>query len=622
MNKKGFTTVELVLTIVLVAIIMATITNTTFAYRDKSQYETTKSEIIAYKNKLTKIIYDDILNTIDPIISITRVNDFEYKLITNDNEEKNLTIINETNKIGINYDGVNYIIPDSEDELVEYEGVFYKEDQTNNLYSLEMRFSHSNLEDSYTIRFVITESPTISTTSSTFVSKFKEVLETRPNSYMEDNDGTIYISGKKDDYNVSTKDDIDFNYVWYSGKLWRITSINSDGTMKLITEDSITAIAWENTATYETSWIREWLNQEFLPTLNNYENIIVTNNKWNATMTTNYTSTPSKTTIITDSVGMLNAYEYYKSYQKLGTDEASYGAGYLNIGYYWWLITPYNSSSVRTVNINGSLSNGNASGCRGVRPSINLKSDIELFEGDGSYKNPYTIKGDVEEIVRGTTLLNTRESGEYVKIENDIDTTRMFRIVGTELVGEKLTTKLVLNDYLKENNTVVTKYFSDDYTYGEGTTDSYWDYYLNNTYLGTLNSSILEKGTYYLGMIPNATSYKATVCNGIDSTKSTSTCITEKNVVDSTWTGYVGLLRVGEMFSSQIKDYIYENASAYRLITPYSTSSIRSIGNNCTLTSSSLSASSGARPTINLKSTVVIKSGSGTEWDPFVVSLN
>ena len=156
MNNKGFTTVELVLTIVLVAIIMATITNTTFVYRDRSQYEETKSEIINYKNTLTKIIYDDILNTTDPILEVIKISDSNYKLITSNNVEKNLTVINETKRIGINYNGIDYIIPDSNDDLIEYEGVVYKEDTINNLYSLEIMFSHSNLEDTYKIRLVIT----------------------------------------------------------------------------------------------------------------------------------------------------------------------------------------------------------------------------------------------------------------------------------------------------------------------------------------------------------------------------------------------------------------------------------------------------------------------------------
>ena len=148
----------------------------------------------------------------------------------------------------------------------------------------------------------------------------QKIKMTRPNSYEEDTDGTIYISGRADDYDATTTDDIDFNYVWYSGKLWRITSIAPDGTMKMITEDLLTSIYWGSDTTYSTSWVREWLNQEFLPTLYNYENIIVTDYEWNATMTTSYTSKLAETTMITAPVGMLNAYEYYRSYKKLGTD--------------------------------------------------------------------------------------------------------------------------------------------------------------------------------------------------------------------------------------------------------------------------------------------------------------
>ena len=49
-------------------------------------------------------------------------------------------------------------------------------------------------------------------------------------------DGITYISG--------TSTCINFNYVWYSGKLWRITAINPDGTMKMITDDAITTISY------------------------------------------------------------------------------------------------------------------------------------------------------------------------------------------------------------------------------------------------------------------------------------------------------------------------------------------------------------------------------------------
>lgn len=156
MNRKGFTTVELILTIVLVAIIMATITNVTFAYRDKSKYEETKTEIINYKNTLTKIIYDDILDKTDPIIKFEKVSDIEYNLISKNNNKKTIKIEKENDLIKeIIYDNIVYKIPDSEDELIEFREIIYKEDVENNLYSLEILFTHLSLDEVYKIKIII-----------------------------------------------------------------------------------------------------------------------------------------------------------------------------------------------------------------------------------------------------------------------------------------------------------------------------------------------------------------------------------------------------------------------------------------------------------------------------------
>ena len=458
--------------------------------------------------------------------------------------------------------------------------------------------------------------------------------------YVEE-DEIIYISG--------TKDCINFNYVWYSGKLWRITAIYPDGTMKMITDDMITSINWGSkstvsssdlTSAYSISYMREWLNQEFLPTLNNYEDIIVEDAGWYSI--TDSASTPTKPTgdyTLTDPVGLLNAYEYYMSYKN-----TSYSNGYLNIGYYWWLITPYNSSSVCYVYSRGSLGNGNPSGYSyGARPSVNLQSTIQLTGGSGTATDPYRIKGDQEEAEENVTLINTRQSGEYVKLSSD-ETAPIFRIVDTELVGENLTTKIVLNDYVKDTNDVdadsnttevLTKYFSSSNSYElwtevDKTDPTYWRGYLNNTWIKEIDntynetegtSSILEKGTYYLGYHTTG-SYKTSVCSSVSSDVSVKQCIENGTVVTNTSSDdYVGLLRVGEMFASQFGTG-YSSSSTMWLITPYNSSSVRTVGYNGDLGITYPSINSGgARPSVNLKSEIVIKSGDGSKNNPFVVGL-
>ncbi len=419
---------------------------------------------------------------------------------------------------------------------------------------------------------------------------------------IEDTDGTIYLSGDNEC--------IDFNYVWYSGKLWRVTAINPDGTMKMITQDAITTIFWNDTATYKDSWIQEWLNEDFKDTLYNYENIIVQNASWNAT--SDGTSTEDNVTkppvdgdgIVHGDVGLLNLYEYYQSYKNLGDVDNDY----LNIGYYFWLITPKDTSTVWSV-IYGNLRNHQSSSNGfSIRPSVNLKSDIELI-GEGTKSNPYTITIDKEPGKSGE-LINTRISGEYVKVDN-----KVYRIVGIE----KETTKLISADYIRdESDTVITKKFGSTSSYATSVSsgsEDYWGYYLNNTWLTDNLKNYITEGTYYLGQVITGTSYKNSICSENNTSETTKNC--EKTT--NTWTGLVGLPRVGEMFSAQLGEG-YSTSSNIWLITPNG-SIVRFVDNSDGLTSNSLSSLYGVRPSINLKSEVKISGGSGTERSPYEVKI-
>ncbi len=435
-------------------------------------------------------------------------------------------------------------------------------------------------------------------------------------------DGITYISG--------TKDCINFNYVWYSGKLWRITAINPDGTMKMITDDAITNISYgsdvnfydiskKDDASYAGSYMYQWLNEDFLDTLYNYQNIIVEDSIWNIT-NSNESSISTKlpeTTLINNStigkntpVGLLNSYEYYLSYKN-----TSSGSGYLNIGYEWWLLNPNSSSSVWYVNYNGGAYYSNPSSTTGARPSINLKSNIQLSGGSGTKDDPYTISGDKEQPTINTTLLNTRTIGEYVAFDEDGDTStkEIYRIVGIE----DRKTKLNKNDYIKSGTTTLTKKFSTNTTYGSGDSDDYWDYYLNNTWYNSLASkSMLDKGTYYI-KARSSGSYKNSLCNINNTTETTKECVKTTSVWNS---GYVGLPRYGELFASQ-QGNGYDSSSDIWLITPYSSSLVWIVNNYGTANNYFPSFTRGARPSINLKSNVVITGGSGTKSDPFTIAL-
>lgn len=60
-NNKGFTTIEVLITFVLLAIIVTSLYGTVESYKNKENIESYKSKVMSYKNLLTKEIQDDLI---------------------------------------------------------------------------------------------------------------------------------------------------------------------------------------------------------------------------------------------------------------------------------------------------------------------------------------------------------------------------------------------------------------------------------------------------------------------------------------------------------------------------------------------------------------------------------
>ena len=58
---------------------------------------------------------------------------------------------------------------------------------------------------------------------------------------------------------------------------------------------------------------------------------------------------------------------------------------------YYWTLTPYSASGVRYVSSNGSATNVSPTSAYGVRPSINLKSNVQIINGDGTLNSPFEL---------------------------------------------------------------------------------------------------------------------------------------------------------------------------------------------------------------------------------------
>ena len=401
------------------------------------------------------------------------------------------------------------------------------------------------------------------------------------------------------------------NYIWYSGKLWRAVSIDpSDSSVKLVTQWNISTLPYNadgNTA-FKDSYMEQWLNDTsvdgFLGNLREPEKFIKTDSVWNATMTIK-TTKPEKTTMVTDTVGLLNIYEYTMSYKN-----ATYETGYLNNGLYWWVLTPWSASRVRYVYNYGNVSYNSPMTSLGSRPSINLKSAVKIIDGDGTSNNPYRLQGD-NDSPKGA-LLSTRYNGEYISFgtgENNL-----YRIVSHENgTGTKITSAIPL----KDSGNYKTMSFGSNVTFSKDNTIGTFlngDYLTSGTYLTRDQANMIEDNTiWYLGTVGGGTNYNYRLAKYQDATSS--------SLTTATTTAKIGLLRIGELMTGQF--YKADNNTSYWTLTPYSTSGVCNVisdgfGNgSLSLTNDSF----GFRPSMNLKSNVVITGGDGTKNSPFRIKL-
>ena len=169
-----------------------------------------------------------------------------------------------------------------------------------------------------------------------------------------------------------------------------------------------------------------------------------------------------------------------------------------------------------------------------------------------------------------------------------------------------------------------TKQFATSYAdtlWGSGTTtgEGTWYTYLNEPttgYFDTLKSTygeLFDSGTYYLGL--SGDNYKLSVCAN---TTSGNTKVCDKTSDKGTFN--IGLPRYGEMFATQQSGGYTTSANMW-LMSRYNLSQLWIVVTDSTGTKEAPSYIYSVRPTLHLKSTVKIISGSGTETDPYVVGL-
>ena len=436
-------------------------------------------------------------------------------------------------------------------------------------------------------------------------------LETNGNGcIIPNNDNYSYMGG------CYIKGNSNNNYIWYSGFLWRIMGINADGTIRLITEENVTAISWGESdivGNWDESYAKDWLNNYFYSRLKG--NNIIKEKIWCSEVTIDYNSarTICENNLSTQPayVGLITLDEY---------NLASSGSSYLSNLQRVWTMTLFDKFAAWG-GYTGSSSDP-YSATSGLRAVINVNSDAIITGGNGtlgatwsSQAGPYILNEDKNVEITGK-LNEKATSGEYVMFAG-----RKYRVVDKDSNGN---TKLILDEYYEENGSIFEMKYNNTRT-ALFSTETGIGQKLNTDVLNWLtNNNDVEKGK----LVTNYIWYQNNFASGQNYTVS----LNEKNPTKSVEAA-VGLIRMGEILSSQSSSILtneyttsshWANAHSYWGMTLGPTISsawiVDSSGKSGYFDDYLMSnPESALRPVIVIKSDVSITGGNGIWSNPYQI---
>lgn len=363
--------------------------------------------------------------------------------------------------------------------------------------------------------------------------------------YQDSSNNTYYYKGT----NVT-------NYVWYSGRLWRIISIDND-SIKLITDSNQSTLVWGQTNIYEESYIKAWLENNFLNSLLLKDNLISSNWCNSPVDINNYNCENT----IDSNIGLLSTKEYLK---------AGGINSFLNNNSYWWTINTSEDNKVWYIHDNGGLNDNSFEGdtyySYGIRPVINISIDTSVIEGNGSSTSPYIIN----EV--GKVIISENSIGSYVTLNNY--TWRIMDITDDYV-------KIIMDGYVKENEENVKVSYNN------------LSSYLNN-FLASFNKDNLKKCDFYIEKYSDNYNYKY------------------NNSSRENIKSYIGIASIGDLF---INDY----GESWLYNTIDESALMYTATNNGSIYADMKTNTNYVRPIICIDKEMVISKGKGTLDNPLVL---
>ena len=167
LNKKGFTIAEVVVSFGLISVILISMISSAMFYRDKLKSEEVVTQLLDFKNTVTTVVYDDIMEK-EMVRADTCIGTMNCVVLTDKNGvdhilkiyERETSSNDEKKGVYISYDETKYMLPDSDlgsgnDRVCDFVGGFEVKSYDNKLYKIKTSFVHKDMNLNYDLLFII-----------------------------------------------------------------------------------------------------------------------------------------------------------------------------------------------------------------------------------------------------------------------------------------------------------------------------------------------------------------------------------------------------------------------------------------------------------------------------------
>lgn len=261
------------------------------------------------------------------------------------------------------------------------------------------------------------------------------------------------------------------NYIKLDGILFKIVGLNEDGSVKVTSSEPLAFVDYNSVDT--------WLNDYFYDKLSdNVKKYIKTDSKWcNEVISNTDNYTKCNKYGKKKAVGLLSVADINNSKDKDGNSN-------LGTWQYSWLGNSKKSKLLKSGSNSMKIQEENKNTLTGIRPTINLKTNLEISSGSGEASSPYLLKGRKKSLKAGEKISEAM-TGEYILYSG-----YTWRVIGKESNG---TTKIVMNESLEMDYQVITTIFDKKNSYYNPTQKTNVGYKIANDVNSYINVNLFDK---------------------------------------------------------------------------------------------------------------------------------